>query len=142
MIGVALLAVYGVVSRRGVRNGPFYLVLGLATWVAFWQSGVDPIVAGLVVGLLTCAYPAARQDLEQATDTFRAFREQPTARLAAEAQVVVRSSISPNERLQERYHSWASYIIVPLFALANADIKISMVDSSRTPTPRPPPSAS
>ena len=74
----------------------------------------------------TCAYPAARQDLEQATDTFRAFREQPTARLAAEAQVVVRSSISPNERLQERYHSWTSYVIVPLFALANADIKISM----------------
>src|SRR5580693_2506496 len=71
VIGVALLAVYGVVTRRGVRNGPFYLVLGLATWVAFWQSGVDPIVAGLIIGLLTCAYPAARQDLAQATDTFR-----------------------------------------------------------------------
>ncbi len=126
LIGVVLLGVYAVLTRRGFRNGPAYLVLGLATWVAFWQSGVDPIVAGLVVGLLTCAYPAARQDLEQATDTFRAFREQPTARLAAEAQVVVRSSISPNERLQERYHSWTSYVIVPLFALANADIKISV----------------
>jgi len=115
-----------VLTRRGFRNGPAYLVLGLATWVAFWQSGIDPIVAGLVVGLLTCAYPAARQDLEQATDTFRAFREQPTARLAAEAQVVVRSAISPNERLQERYHSWTSYVIVPLFALANADIRFSL----------------
>jgi protein-disulfide isomerase len=38
---------------------------------------------------------------------------------------VVRGAISPNERLQERYHSWTSYVIVPLFALANADIKIS-----------------
>ena len=38
---------------------------------------------------------------------------------------MVRSAISPNERLQERYHSWTSYVIVPLFALANADIKIS-----------------
>ena len=93
--------------------------------MAFWESGVDPIVAGLVIGLLTCAYPAARQDLEQATDAFRLFREQPTARLAAEAREVVRSAISPNERLQERYHSWTSYVIVPLFALANADIKIS-----------------
>src|ERR1700722_7710831 len=126
IVGVALLVVYGILTRRGFRNGPAYLVLGLATWVAFWQSGVDPIVAGLVVGLLTCAYPAARQDLEQATDTFRAFREQPTARLAVEAQQVVRISISPNERLQERYHSWTSYIIVPLFALANADVRISM----------------
>ena len=40
--------------------------------------------------------------------------------------MVVQSSISPNERLQERYHSSASYMIVPLFALASADIKISM----------------
>ena len=38
---------------------------------------------------------------------------------------MVRGAISPNERLQERYHSWTSYVIVPLFALANADIKIS-----------------
>jgi Na+/H+ antiporter NhaA len=126
LIGVGLLVVYFVLTRRGFRNGPAYLLLGLATWVAFWQSGVDPIVGGLVVGLLTCAYPAARETLQQATDTFRAFREQPTARLAAEAQVEVRSSISPNERLQERYHWWTSYVIVPLFALANADVRISM----------------
>ena len=125
LIGVALLVVDSVLIRRGVRNGPLYLLLGVAAWVAFWESGVDPIVAGLVIGLMTCAYPAARQDLQQATDAFRLFREQPTARLAAEAREVVRGAISPNERLQERYHSWTSYVIVPLFALANADIKIS-----------------
>jgi Na+/H+ antiporter NhaA len=125
LIGVALLAVVAVLNRRGVRNDLLYLLIGVAAWVAFWESGVDPIVAGLVIGLLTCAYPAAREDLQQATDAFRLFREQPTARLAAEAREVVRGAISPNERLQERYHSWTSYVIVPLFALANADIKIS-----------------
>ena len=125
LIGVLLLAADGVMTRRGIRNAPLYLLIGLAAWVAFWNSGVDPIVAGLVIGLLTCAYPAARQDLQQATEAFRLFREQPTARLAIEAREVVRESISPNERLQERYHFWTSYIIVPLFALANADIKIS-----------------
>jgi Na+/H+ antiporter NhaA len=124
-IGVALLAADGVLTRRGMRNGPVYLLIGGAAWVAFWESGVDPIVSGLVIGLLTCAYPAAREDLQQATDAFRLFREQPTARLAAEAREVVRGAISPNERLQERYHMWTSYVIVPLFALANADIKIS-----------------
>ena len=125
VIGAALLAVDGVLTRRGFRNAPVYLLIGVAAWVAFWESGVDPIVAGLVIGLLTCAYPAAREDLQQATDAFRLFREQPTARLAAEAREVARRAISPNERLQERYHGWTSYVIVPLFALANADIKIS-----------------
>ena len=125
LIGVALLTADGVLTRRGIRNGPVYLLIGVAAWVAFWESGVDPIVSGLVIGLLTCAYPAARENLQQATDAFRLFREQPTARLAAEAREVVRSAISPNERLQERYHTWTSYVIVPLFALANADIKIS-----------------
>ena len=125
IIGAALLAVSGYVRRRGVRTGPVYLVIGLAAWVAFFKSGIDPIVTGLVIGLLTCAYPAARPDLEQATDAFRLFREQPTARLAAEAREVVRTSISPNERLQEFYHPWTSYVIVPLFALANSGILIS-----------------
>ncbi|MGH7733420.1 MAG: Na+/H+ antiporter NhaA, partial [Gemmatimonadales bacterium] len=103
LIGAAALVTDGVMSRRGVRNGPAYLLIGLVAWVALWESGVDPIVAGLVIGLLTCAYPAARADLEQATDAFRLFREQPTARLAAEAREVVGGAISPNERLQERY---------------------------------------
>jgi len=125
LIGAALLACYAVLTRRGVRNGPVYLLLGLAAWVAFFESGVDPIVSGLVIGLLTCAYPAAREDLQQATDAFRLFREQPTARLAVEARDAARSAISPNERLQERYHGLTGYVIVPLFALANADIKIS-----------------
>ena len=125
LIGAALLAVDGLLSMRGVRNALLYVLIGAAAWVSFWESGVDPIVAGLVIGLLTGAYPAAREDLQQASDAFRLFREQPTARLAAEAREVVRSSISPNERLQERYHTWTSYGIVPLFALANVDIKIS-----------------
>jgi Na+/H+ antiporter NhaA len=125
LIGAALLAIDGVMSYRRISNAPAYLLIGVAAWVAFWESGVDPIVAGLVIGLLTGAYPAGREDLEQATDAFRLFREQPTARLAAEAREVVRSAISPNERLQERYHGWTGYVIVPLFALANADIKIT-----------------
>ena len=125
VIGAVLLAVSGYLRRRGVRNGPLYLLIGLAAWVAFFNSGIDPIITGLVLGLLTCAYPAARADLEQATDAFRLFREQPTARLAEEAREVVRTAISPNERLQQLYHPWTSYVIVPLFALANAGIVIN-----------------
>jgi protein-disulfide isomerase len=82
------------------------------------------VIVGLVMGMLTYAYPAARVDLERATDLFRLFREQPTPELARSAQVGLEYAISPNERLQHLYHPWSSYVIVPLFALANAGIPI------------------
>jgi protein-disulfide isomerase len=63
--------------------------------------------------------------LERASDLFRRFREQPTPELARSARVGLTSAISPNERLQQRFHPWTSYAIVPLFALANAGITLS-----------------
>jgi protein-disulfide isomerase len=92
--------------------------------VALLESGVEPVVVGLAMGLLTYAYPAARSDLERAGDRFREFREQPTPELERSARDELRSAISPNERLQLLYHPWTSYVIVPLFALANAGIAI------------------
>ena len=119
-IGVGMLAAVAVVRAANVRFGPVYFLLGAAAWVAFFKSGVDPVVVGLLMGLLTYAYPAPRADLERASDLFRLFREQPTPELAREASGGVRLAISPNERLQQLYHPWSSYVIVPLFALANA----------------------
>ena len=81
-------------------------------------------MVGLVLGLLTYAYPSARFDLERATERFREFREQPTPELARSAGLGLRAAISPNDRLQQLYHPWTSYLIVPLFALANAGIAI------------------
>ena len=89
-----------------------------------YESGIDPVIAGLAVGLVTSAYPPARVDLERVTELTRSFREQPTPELARSAQLGVASAISPNERLQYRLHPWTSFVIVPLFALANAGIHI------------------
>ena len=124
-VGVAILGVVVVARRRGVRNGAAYVVLGVAAWIAFFESGVDPVVVGLVMGLLAFAYPAARGDLERASESFRLFREQPTPELARDARESVRTAISPNDRLQQLFHPWTSYLIVPLFALANAGITVS-----------------
>jgi hypothetical protein len=83
------------------------------------------VVVGLVMGLATYARPAARTDLERASNLFRSFREQPTPELARTAGAGLAAALSPNERLQLLYHPWTSYVIVPLFALANADIVIT-----------------
>jgi Na+/H+ antiporter NhaA len=124
-VAVGIFAVILLMRRARIRYGMAYAVLGITAWVAVLKSGVDPVVVGLVMGLLTFAYPAARTDLELASDLFRSFREQPTPELAQSARAGLATALSPNERLQQLYHPWTSYVIVPLFALANAGISIS-----------------
>jgi Na+/H+ antiporter NhaA len=125
------VAIALVVALLGLRfapdpyRHPAAAAIGLAMWVALFKSGVDPVVAGLVVGLVTSAYPPARSDLEHFTELARSFREQPTPELARSAQQSVASAISANERIQYRLHPWTSYVIVPLFALANGGIHIT-----------------
>jgi Na+/H+ antiporter NhaA len=123
--GLAFLGLVVAARRLGVRHGPVYLLLGVAAWIAFFESGVDPVVVGLVMGLLALAYPATRRDLERAFESFRLFREQPIPELARAAQQSVRLALSPNDRLQQLFHPWTSYLIVPLFALANAGITVN-----------------
>ncbi|WP_396450474.1 Na+/H+ antiporter NhaA [Actinomadura sp.] len=125
LTALAIFAAIVLIRAAGIRAFPVYLLLGVATWGALESSGVEPIVIGLAMGLLTYAHPAARSDLERATEIFRLFREQPTPEYARSAQTGVAAAISPNERLQLAIHPWTSYVIVPLFALANAGIAIS-----------------
>jgi Na+/H+ antiporter NhaA len=103
---------------------PPAVFLGVALWFALHESGVDPLVSGLAVGLAISAYPPARSELERATELTRSFREQPTPELARSAALGVSSAISANERLQYRLHPWTSFVIAPLFALANAGIHV------------------
>ena len=124
LVATALFVLILVALSLRLRQIPLYVVLAVAVWVALLKSGVDPIVVGLGLGLLTYAYPSTRSALQQATEHFRAFREQPTPELARIAQEGLRSTVSPNERLQQLYHPWTSYIIVPLFALANAGVAL------------------
>jgi Na+/H+ antiporter NhaA len=124
LTAVGLFAVVLVCKSLRVRVGVVYFALGVAIWVALLESGVEPLVVGVAMGFLAWAYPAARSDLERATERFRAFREQPTPELARSVGLGVRAAVPPNERLQHLFHPWTSYLIVPLFALANAGIAI------------------
>ena len=123
-VAIGFFALVLAVRAARIHIGAVYAVLGLGAWVALFESGVEPVVIGLAMGLVAYAYPAERGDLERASDLFRLFREQPTPELARGAREGVRLAISPNERLQQLFHPWTSYVIVPLFALANAGIAI------------------
>jgi Na+/H+ antiporter NhaA len=125
VIGFAFFGLVLLARALNIQVGLVYFLLAAICWLAVLKSGVDPIVVGLAMGLIAYAYPAGRSDLERATDLFRRFREQPTPELARDARTGVRLAISPNDRLQAIYHPWTSYLIVPLFALANAGVVLN-----------------
>ncbi len=125
VVGIGVFGVILVIRAANVHWGPVYFVLGVSVWISFFKAGIDPVVSGLLGGVIALAYPAQRGDLERATDLFRLFREQPTGDLARSARSALRTAVSPNERLQTLWHPWTSYAIVPLFALANAGVHLS-----------------
>jgi Na+/H+ antiporter NhaA len=117
-------------------RGPVAALLAAVLWVSLYKSGIDPVIAGLAAGLVTTAAPPQRSVLERVVELTRSFREQPTPELARSTQRSVLQAISINERLQYDLHPWTSYVIVPLFALANAGVhltgaKLSDAASSR-----------
>jgi Na+/H+ antiporter NhaA len=125
-VALALFAVlYALQYVGGAWRRQVAIIVAGALWVAMFKSGIDPVVSGLAVGLVMSDYSPSREDLERATALTRSFREQPTPELARSAQVGLRSAISLNERLQYVLHPWTSYVIVPLFALANTGIHLS-----------------
>ena len=126
IVAVALFAFLLLIHACGVRHKAIYFLLGVLIWGALLRSGVDPVVAGLAIGLTVSAYTPSREALDRATGLVRRFREQPTVELARTATTSLRAALSPNERLEFLYHPWTSYVIVPLFALANIGISINM----------------
>ncbi|MGO9974071.1 MAG: Na+/H+ antiporter NhaA [Solirubrobacteraceae bacterium] len=125
MVAIALFGVLLALRYAPFGRGPLSVAVAVGIWVAMFESGIDPVISGLAIGLATSAYPPSREDLERATALARSFREQPTVELARSAQQGLLSAISPNERLQYALHPWTSYVIVPLFALANAGVHVS-----------------
>jgi Na+/H+ antiporter NhaA len=135
-IALALFAALVLLRFAGRWREPAAVFIGIGVWLAMFESGIDPVVAGLAIGLVTSAYPPARGDLERATELTRSFREQPTPELAYMAQRGLTSAISANERLQYQLHPWTSFVVVPLFALANAGIHFDdrlLTDAASSP---------
>jgi Na+/H+ antiporter NhaA len=124
VVAVLVFLALVVATRLRMHQRWLYVVLGVLIWSALMTSGVDPLVAGLAIGLAAPAYTPSRGDLEEATAQVRQFREEPTPELARSATVGLTSTLSPNSRLQAFYHPWTSYVIVPLFALSNAGIEL------------------
>ncbi|WP_341361028.1 Na+/H+ antiporter NhaA [Georgenia sp. M64] len=117
----ALLAVF---SRLGVWRAAPYVAVGLGLWVAAVQAGLHASIAGMLGGLLVAAHPPARDLVEGAAVRFRAFRQSPDVVVGRSARLGLVRAVSVNERLQTTLHPWTGYVVVPLFALANAGVDL------------------
>ncbi|MFD1713099.1 Na+/H+ antiporter NhaA [Amnibacterium flavum] len=124
---VAAIGLVGVYFTRYLRGGrgPVYGTLAIIVWLSFLASGVHPTLAGVAIALLVPVYRPNRRDVEHALDLARTFRQSPNTEYARAAANSLRESISINERLQTAYAPYVAYVVLPLFALANAGVQLS-----------------
>ncbi|KPC63169.1 sodium:proton antiporter [Streptomyces sp. NRRL WC-3753] len=120
VLGVVLSAL----TRFGVWQAAPYVLIVLVMWLATLHAGLHASIAGMLGGLLIPAREPSREGVEQAARLFRAFRQSPLADVGKTARRGLQQAVSVNERLQTVLHPWSSYLIVPVFALANAGVDL------------------
>jgi NhaA family Na+:H+ antiporter len=134
---LGLVVVYSL-TRLGIRRMAGYAVVGAFVWYAFLQSGVHATVAGVFLGLITPArsYVSQRRFAKVLQRLAEVFNEGTWDRQSHRAEQVghlrwaARETISPLEYLEAALHPWVAFVIMPVFALANAgvEIRLSSID--------------
>ncbi len=133
-VGAAFLAILIVLNRGQVRHPLPYALLGIGLWLAFLQSGVHPTIAGVLLAMTIPARSQVRAEafMAQCTaalgglgsgDAHEAGRRQQAA--AQTLEVIAERIQTPLQRLERGLNPWVAYLIVPVFALANAGVDLS-----------------
>ena len=122
-IAVVGLAVVWVLQRLRVWAIPIYAALGIFIWYATLESGVHATIAGVALGLLTPARPLLNQrDAQQIVDALPSDANVAEVRHAS---FLAQESVPLTERLENMLHPFTAFMIIPVFALANAGISLS-----------------
>jgi len=131
---LGLLALVIGVNRMGVRSTEIYIALGVLFWAAVLKSGIHATVAGVVLAMLTPSKPYYKEGAfdEAAPELLRRYQEAKAAgdheraeQALSQLEMLTRGTESPLDRLEHSLAPWSSYVIVPIFALANAGVALS-----------------
>jgi Na+:H+ antiporter, NhaA family len=125
-LAAGLLVLVALLVRAGIWWLPLHIGLGLALWLAMWHSGVSPALAGVAMGLLTPARPTAPPEVArerggQLADELAADPRPPRLREMLREAV---GTVPLAERLAHDLHPLSAFVVVPLFALANAGVTL------------------
>lgn len=112
-------------QRAGVRSVGVYALVGAGVWLCTLKAGIHPTVAGALLGLATPARAWIGADLSREVLQAAAAGEAFGAHGASRVGFAVRESVSPLERLETALHPWVGFVVMPVFALANAAVPIS-----------------
>lgn len=132
-LGALSLVVLLVVMRKvGVQRVAFYTPVAIVFWFAVLESGVHATIAGVVLGLLTPTVSSpGREGVESAKGLISSIQKSVSGNSARGSQMPLRgieeltiSTEAPADRLVRVLHPWSSYVILPLFALANAGVSL------------------
>lgn len=145
-IALALGGIGGILilQRFGVRRAMAYAAPAAVVWLGTWWAGIHPTIAGVIVGLLTPARTwygaeglaeAARRHVQEIDRPVRTggTRLRALARSMFELRRAHREAVSPVERVETALHVWAAFVIMPVFAFANAGVDFSRVDLALAP---------
>jgi NhaA family Na+:H+ antiporter len=130
----AFLGLIVVLQRLGVRSTMAYVLVGALVWLAVFESGLHATIAGVVLGLMTpsspyvdpAAYPDQIEGLRE--DYMDALAEGNVSQQQAalgRIEEVTQWTESPVEKMERLFHPWTAYLVLPLFALANAGVALS-----------------
>ena len=133
-VGLILLALIFVLRKVGISQPVLYFVLGVGFWVAILRSGIHATIAGVVLGFMvpTTATLSLREFQELGTGIVKRFRralahgdEKTAKNLLGSIEQLVHGTESPSELLTRKLNDWVSFLVLPLFALANAGVTFS-----------------
>lgn len=126
---IGTLVVFWVLTRLHVQARVPYVALGILAWAFTAASGVHATIAGVAVGLLTPAVPLQRPaavsaEAHRVADETSDDPASPDAESGSWMHLaeLSRQAVSPLTRAVHALHPWTSFIILPIFALANAGI--------------------
>jgi NhaA family Na+:H+ antiporter len=123
LTALAGLIVVWILQKARVWAIPVYAALGIFVWYATLESGVHATIAGVALGLLTPARPLLNQrDAQQIVDALPSDANVAEVRHAS---FLAQESVPLTERLENLLHPFTAFMIIPIFALANAGIELS-----------------
>lgn len=125
LVAVGLCAAVAAVRYLRIGTGPAYAALAVLMWLALHAAHIHPTLTGVLVALLIPVFPPRRAEVERTLELTRAFRQSPNPSHARAAVQGLRDSISINERLQASFAPYVDFLVLPIFALANAGVRLS-----------------